>query len=100
MRDAFEACHYGGGKCCLIGVAPAGAELSVVPRMLISGRVLMGTAFGNAKSRQRVPELVDWYMDGKIKVDELVTQEIPLEKINWALDEMAKDAAYRFIIKY
>ncbi len=100
MREALEACHYGGGTCCLIGVAPAGQELCFVPRLLIAGRRLIGTAFGGVKGRTQLPELTDWYMDGKIKIDELVTKEIPLDQINWAFEEMAKDAAYRFVIRY
>lgn len=100
MRQAFEACHYGGGKCCIIGVAAKGEELCVVPRLLVSGRTLTGTAFGGAKSRQRVPQLVDWYMDGKVLIDELVTEEIPLEQINTALDRMSQDQGYRYVVRY
>lgn len=100
MRQAFEAAHYGGGKCVIVGVAPAGAELSIVPRMLIAGRILTGTAFGGAKSRQRVPELVDWYMEGKIKIDELITEYISLDQINTAFEKMQKDQGLRYIIRY
>ena len=100
MKQALEATRFAGGKCCLIGVAPHGEEISFAPRMVIAGRTLMGTAFGGCKGRTQLPELVEWYMDGKIKIDELVTKEIPLEEINWALEQMAQDAAYRFVIKY
>ncbi len=100
MRQAFEACHYGGGKCCLIGVAAHGKELCVVPRLLISGRTLTGTAFGGCSGRTQLPELVDWYMDGRVKVDELVTQFIPLEEINTALEKMKRDEGYRYIVRY
>src|SRR5262249_29246955 len=82
MRQAFEAVRYGGGKCVLIGVARTGEDVSVTPRMLIAGRILTGTAFGGCRGRTQLPQLIDWYMEGKIKVDELVTEIIPLAKIN------------------
>ncbi|HEY3280965.1 MAG TPA: zinc-binding dehydrogenase [Armatimonadota bacterium] len=100
MRQAFEACRYGGGKCCLIGVAAKGKELCVVPRMLISGRSLTGTAFGGCSGRSQLPELVDWYMEGRLKVDELVTEFIALEEINEALEKMKRDEGYRYIVRY
>lgn len=100
MRQAFESVRYGGGKCCLIGVAKTGEELSLVPRMLIAGRVLTGTAFGNCKGRTQLPWLVDWYMDGRLKIDELVTREIPIEKINEAFEWMKADQGYRYVVKY
>jgi len=100
MRQAFESVRYGGGKCVLIGVAKTGEEVSFIPRMLIAGRQVTGTAFGNAKGRTQLPWLVDWYMDGRLKIDEMVTKEIPLEKINDAFDWMRKDEGYRYIVKY
>ncbi|HET6383149.1 MAG TPA: alcohol dehydrogenase catalytic domain-containing protein [Armatimonadota bacterium] len=100
MRQAFEACHYGGGKCVVIGVAGKGEELSVVPRLLVSGRILTGTAFGGCKGRSQLPGLVDEYMAGKVHIDELVTREIPLEQINDALELMKQDKGYRYVVKY
>lgn len=100
MRQAFESVRYGGGKCVLIGVAKTGEEVSFIPRMLIAGRQVTGTAFGNVKGRTQLPWLVDWYMDGRLKIDEMVTKEIPLEKINDAFDLMRKDEGYRYIVKY
>ncbi|MDQ2730156.1 MAG: alcohol dehydrogenase catalytic domain-containing protein [Armatimonadota bacterium] len=100
MRQAFESCHYGGGKCILIGVAGKGEELTVTPRLLISGRVLTGTAFGGCKGRTQLPGLVDEYMDGKILIDELVTDEVPLEMINDVMERMKQDNGYRYVVKY
>lgn len=100
MRQAVEACRYGGGRCTLIGVAGKGDELSLVPRMLISGRLVTGTAFGGCNGRTQLPHLVDWYMEGKILVDELVTGERTLEQINEAFDLMRKDQGYRYVVKY
>jgi len=100
MRQAFEAAHYGGGKCCLIGVAGKGEELSIIPRYLISGRILTGTAFGGCNGRSQLPQLVDWYMDGQVYIDELVTEEIPLEKINEAFERMSRDDGYRYVVRY
>ncbi len=100
MRQAFEAVRYGGGTCCLIGVAKTGEVLSVVPRMLIAGRRLTGTAFGNCKGRTQLPWLVDWYMDGRLKIDELVTKEIRLDQINDAFEWMKQDQGYRYVVKY
>lgn len=100
MRQAFEAVRYGGGKCVLIGVAKTGEEVSFVPRMLIAGRVVTGTAFGGCKGRTQLPWLVDWYMDGRLKIDEMVTKVIPLEQINDAFDLMRQDQGYRYIVKY
>src|SRR5262249_42019957 len=100
MRQAFESVRYGGGKCVLIGVAKTGEEVCLTPRMLIAGRVLTGTAFGSCKGRTQLPELVDLYMNGTLKIDELVTKEIPLEQINDAFQWMHADQGYRYIIKY
>jgi S-(hydroxymethyl)glutathione dehydrogenase/alcohol dehydrogenase len=100
MRQAFEACRYGGGKCTLIGVARTGEDVSVTPRMLIAGRILTGTAFGGCRGRTQVPQLVDWYLEGKVKVDELVTETIPLEQINDAFERMKRDEGCRYIVRY
>jgi len=100
MRQAFEAVRYGGGKCVLIGVAKTGEEVCLTPRMLIAGRVLTGTAFGNCKGRTQLPWLVDRYMEGSLKIDELVTREIPLDQINQAFEWMKADQGYRYVVKY
>lgn len=100
MRQAFESCRMGGGRCTIIGVASAGAELSLVPRFLITGRHLTGTAFGGAKSRTRVPQLVDWYMEGKLKVDDLVSRTMALEQINTAFEYMERAEGVRSIVKF
>jgi S-(hydroxymethyl)glutathione dehydrogenase/alcohol dehydrogenase len=100
MRQAFESCRMGGGRCTIIGVASAGAELSLVPRFLITGRHLTGTAFGGAKSRTRVPQLVDWYMEGKLKVDELVSRTMPLAEISTAFEYMERAEGVRSIVKF
>jgi S-(hydroxymethyl)glutathione dehydrogenase/alcohol dehydrogenase len=100
MQQALEAAIYGGGVCCLIGVAKTGETLDVTPRLLIAGRKLIGTAFGGARGRSQVPGLIDRYMNGDILVDELITDTIPLEKINDAFEEMRKDSGYRYIVKY
>jgi S-(hydroxymethyl)glutathione dehydrogenase/alcohol dehydrogenase len=100
MRQAFESCRMGGGRCTIIGVASAGAELSLIPRYLITGRHLTGTAFGGAKSRTRVPQLVEWYMEGKLKVDDLVSRTMPLAQINTAFEYMERADGVRSIVKF
>ncbi len=100
MRQAFESVRYGGGKCVLIGVAKTGEEVSLVPRMLIAGREMTGTAFGGCKGRTQLPWLVDWYMDGRLKIDEMVTKEISLDQINDAFGWMRQDQGYRYVVKY
>jgi S-(hydroxymethyl)glutathione dehydrogenase / alcohol dehydrogenase len=100
MRQAFESVHYGGGKCTLIGVARTGEDLTVTPRMLIAGRILTGTAFGGCRGRTQLPGLIDRYMQGEIKVDEFVTQVIPLDQINEAFERMKRDEGYRYIVDY
>ena len=100
MRQAFESCRMGAGRCTIIGVASAAAELSLVPRFLITGRHLTGTAFGGAKSRTRVPQLVDWYMEGKLKVDDLVSRTMPLEQINIAFEYMERADGVRSIVQF
>lgn len=100
MRQALEATIYGGGKCCFIGVAKTGETVEVTPRLLIAGRQLIGTAFGGCRGRSQLPGLIDRYMQGDIKVDELVTETIPMEKINDAFAQMHKDSGYRYVVKY
>ena len=82
MRAALECCHKGWGQSIIIGVAGSGQEISTRPFQLVTGRVWRGTAFGGAKGRTDVPKIVDWYMDGKINIDDLITHTLPLEKIN------------------
>ena len=100
MQQALEAAIYGGGTCCLIGVAKTGETLDVTPRLLIAGRKLIGTAFGGCRGRSQLPGLIDRYMNGDFLVDELVTDIIPIEKINDAFEQMHKDSGYRYIVKY
>ena len=88
MRAALECCHKGWGTSIIIGVAPAGAEISTRPFQLVTGRNWRGTAFGGAKGRTDVPKIVDWYMDGKINIDDLITHVMPLDKINEAFELM------------
>src|SRR3546814_4809856 len=82
MRQALECCHKGWGESIIIGVAPSGAEIATRPFQLVTGRVWKGSAFGGARGRSDVPQIVDWYMDGKINIDDLITHVMPLEKIN------------------
>ena len=82
MRTALEAAHKGWGESIIIGVAPAGAEISTRPFQLVTGRSWRGTAFGGASGRSDVPGIVDWYMDGKIEIDPMITHKLKLEDIN------------------
>ena len=82
MRQALECCHKGWGECIIIGVAGAGEEISTRPFQLVTGRVWRGSAFGGARGRRDVPKIVDWYMEGKIDIDSLITHTMPLENIN------------------
>ncbi len=100
MRQALESTIYGGGVCCLIGVAKTGEVVEVTPRLLIAGRRLIGTAFGGCRGKTQLPGLIDMYMDGKIKVDELITDVIELPRINEAFEHMKKDGGYRYIVRY
>jgi S-(hydroxymethyl)glutathione dehydrogenase / alcohol dehydrogenase len=100
MRQALECCHRGWGTSVIIGVAGAGQEISTRPFQLVTGRVWKGTAFGGAKSRRDVPKIVDWYMQGKINIDDLITHVMPLERINEAFDLMHKGESIRGVIKY
>ncbi len=100
MRQALECCHRGWGESIIIGVAPSGAEISTRPFQLVTGRVWKGSAFGGARGRTDVPKIVDWYMDGKINIDDLVTHKMPLEKINDAFDLMHEGKSIRSVVVY
>ncbi|MFT5181041.1 MAG: S-(hydroxymethyl)glutathione dehydrogenase/alcohol dehydrogenase [Alphaproteobacteria bacterium] len=100
MRQALECCHKGWGKSTIIGVAPAGAEIATRPFQLVTGRVWQGTAFGGAKGRTDVPKIVDWYMDGKINIDDLITHVMPLDDINNAFDVMHKGESIRSVVTF
>jgi len=100
MRQALECCHRGWGESTIIGVAGAGQEISTRPFQLVTGRVWRGTAFGGAKSRTQVPTIVDWYMDGKINIDDLITHTMPLDQINTAFDLMHEGKSIRSVVIY
>ncbi|GAB4182322.1 MAG: S-(hydroxymethyl)glutathione dehydrogenase/class III alcohol dehydrogenase [Wenzhouxiangellaceae bacterium] len=100
MRQALECCHKGWGQSIIIGVAPAGAEISTRPFQLVTGRQWKGTAFGGAKGRTDVPRIVDWYMDGKIQIDELITHTMPLDRINEGFDLMHEGKSIRSVVMY
>ncbi len=100
MRQALECCHKGWGVSVIIGVAGAGQEISTRPFQLVTGRVWKGTAFGGAKGRRDVPKIVDWYMDGKIDVDSLVSHVVPLNRINEAFDLMHEGKAIRTVVTF
>ena len=100
MRAALECCHKGWGESVIIGVAGAGQEISTRPFQLVTGRVWRGTAFGGARGRTDVPKIVDWYMDGKINIDDLITHKMPLEKINDAFDLMHAGKSIRSVVEY
>jgi S-(hydroxymethyl)glutathione dehydrogenase/alcohol dehydrogenase len=100
MRQALECCHRGWGESTIIGVAGAGEEISTRPFQLVTGRVWRGTAFGGAKSRTQVPKIVDWYMDGKINIDDLITHTMPLDEINTAFDLMHEGESIRSVVVY
>jgi len=100
MRTALECCHKGWGESVIIGVAGAGQEISTRPFQLVTGRVWRGTAFGGAKGRTQVPKIVDWYMEGKIDIDDLITHTMPLEEINSAFDLMHEGKSIRSVVIY
>ena len=100
MRQALECAHKGWGESIIIGVAPAGAEISTRPFQLVTGRVWRGTAFGGAKGRTDVPRIVDWYMDGKINIDDMITHTMPLEGINDAFHLMHEGKSIRSVVIY
>ena len=100
MRQALECCHKGWGESIIIGVAGAGQEIATRPFQLVTGRVWRGTAFGGAKGRTDVPKIVDWYMDGKINIDDLITHTMPLADINRAFDLMHAGESIRSVVVY
>ena len=100
MRQALECCHKGWGVSVIVGVAGAGQEISTRPFQLVTGRVWKGTAFGGAKGRTDVPKIVDWYMDGKIDIDSLVSHVMPIDKINEAFDLMHKGESIRTVLTF
>ncbi|MEZ4222353.1 MAG: S-(hydroxymethyl)glutathione dehydrogenase/class III alcohol dehydrogenase [Polyangiaceae bacterium] len=100
MRQALECCHKGWGESVIIGVAQAGAEIATRPFQLVTGRVWRGSAFGGARGRTDVPKIVDWYMDGKINIDDLITHTLPLDKINDAFDLMHAGKSIRTVVTY
>ena len=100
MRQALECCHKGWGESIIIGVAPAGAEIATRPFQLVTGRVWRGAAFGGAKGRTDVPKIVDWYMDGKINIDDLITHTLPLDEINTGFDLMHAGTSIRAVVRY
>jgi S-(hydroxymethyl)glutathione dehydrogenase/alcohol dehydrogenase len=100
MRQALECCHRGWGVSVIIGVAGSGQEIKTRPFQLVTGRVWKGTAFGGARGRTDVPKIVDWYMDGKIQIDPLITHRLPLERINEGFDLMHKGESIRSVVVY
>ena len=100
MRQALECCHKGWGESVIIGVAGAGQEIATRPFQLVTGRVWRGSAFGGARGRTDVPKLVDWMMEGKIDVDDLITHRRSLEEINEAFDLMHRGESIRTVIEY
>jgi S-(hydroxymethyl)glutathione dehydrogenase/alcohol dehydrogenase len=100
MRQALECCHKGWGTSVIIGVAGAGEEIATRPFQLVTGRVWKGTAFGGAKGRTDVPRIVDWYMEGKIAIDDLITHTMPLERIHEAFDRMHEGDSIRSVVVF
>ncbi|MGZ8228108.1 MAG: S-(hydroxymethyl)glutathione dehydrogenase/class III alcohol dehydrogenase [Burkholderiales bacterium] len=100
MRQALECCHKGWGGSVIIGVAGAGQEIKTRPFQLVTGRVWKGTAFGGAKGRRDVPKIVDWYMDGKINIDDLITHTLALEDINKGFDLMHEGKSIRSVVVF
>ncbi len=100
MRQALEACHRGWGESIIIGVAEAGKEIATRPFQLVTGRVWKGSAFGGAKGRTDVPKIVDWYMNGKIEIDSMITHVLKLEDINQAFDLMHEGKSIRSVVVY
>jgi S-(hydroxymethyl)glutathione dehydrogenase/alcohol dehydrogenase len=100
MRQALECCHRGWGQSIIIGVAPSGTEIATRPFQLVTGRVWKGSAFGGARGRTDVPKIVDWYMEGKIDIDSLITHTMPLDRINEAFDLMHEGKSIRSVVVY
>ena len=100
MRQALECCHRGWGVSVIIGVAGAGKEIATRPFQLVTGRTWKGTAFGGARGRTDVPKMVDWYMEGRIAIDRLITHKLPLERINEAFERMHDGTSIRTIVEF
>jgi S-(hydroxymethyl)glutathione dehydrogenase/alcohol dehydrogenase len=100
MRSALECCHKGWGVATIIGVAGAGQEISTRPFQLVTGRVWKGTAFGGVKGRSELPNYVEWYLGGRIKLDPMITHTMPLEDINRAFELMSAGTSIRSVILY
>jgi len=100
MRQALECAHKGWGESIIIGVAPAGAEISTRPFQLVTGRSWRGTAFGGARGRTDVPKIVDWYMEGKIQIDPMITHLLPLDDINKGFDLMHEGKSIRAVVQF
>jgi S-(hydroxymethyl)glutathione dehydrogenase/alcohol dehydrogenase len=100
MRQALECCHRGWGESVIIGVAEAGKEISTRPFQLVTGRVWKGTAFGGARGRTDIPKIVDWYMDGQIQIDPMITHRLSLEEINKGFDMMHAGESIRSVVVY
>jgi S-(hydroxymethyl)glutathione dehydrogenase / alcohol dehydrogenase len=100
MRQALECCHKGWGESIIIGVAGAGQEIATRPFQLVTGRVWRGTAFGGAKGRSDVPRIVDWYMNGKINIDDLITHTLSLDRINEGFELMHRGESIRSVVVY
>jgi S-(hydroxymethyl)glutathione dehydrogenase/alcohol dehydrogenase len=100
MRQALECCHKGWGQSIIIGVAAAGQEINTRPFQLVTGRVWKGSAFGGARGRTDVPKIVDWYMDGRIEIDALITHRLPLERINEGFELMKRGESIRTVVVY
>jgi S-(hydroxymethyl)glutathione dehydrogenase/alcohol dehydrogenase len=100
MRQALECCHRGWGVSVIIGVAGSGQEIATRPFQLVTGRVWKGSAFGGARGRTDVPKIVDWYMQGKIEIDSLITHKLPLARINEAFDLMHEGKSIRSVVEF
>jgi S-(hydroxymethyl)glutathione dehydrogenase/alcohol dehydrogenase len=100
MRQALECCHRGWGVSVIVGVAGAGQEIRTRPFQLVTGRVWKGTAFGGARGRTDVPKIVEWYMDGKINIDDLITHKLPLARINEGFDLMNAGKSIRAVVEF
>ncbi|GGI53312.1 S-(hydroxymethyl)glutathione dehydrogenase/class III alcohol dehydrogenase [Oxalicibacterium solurbis] len=100
MRQALECCHKGWGQSIIIGVAEAGAEISTRPFQLVTGREWKGSAFGGARGRTDVPKIVDWYMEGKLNIDDLITHTLKLDQINEGFDLMKRGESIRSVVIY
>ncbi|MGH8212844.1 MAG: zinc-binding dehydrogenase, partial [Rhodanobacteraceae bacterium] len=100
MRQALECCHKGWGVSCIIGVAGAGQEISTRPFQLVTGRRWIGTAFGGARGRTDVPRIVDWYMEGRIQIDPMITHKLQLEEINQGFELMHRGESIRSVVVY